>query len=192
MDMPPRGKYNAKCDNRSGRRKTKQRNGTAGQITGGIAGAVRRHGRAGLSRRPVVSRAVRGTHLRSVARNQSPCCVSGKAGGENNRDLPTVRQRYQSADGSVRYLTCAERGEKTLNTEHHERTRRKKELKRPASVEAVFMPSEARQTICISTQAGCAVDCHFCMTAQLGLIRNLTAGEILAQVLLPLEEHRNH
>jgi 23S rRNA (adenine2503-C2)-methyltransferase len=34
------------------------------------------------------------------------------------------------------------------------------------------------------------VDCHFCLTAQLGLIRNLTAGEILAQVLLPLEEHK--
>jgi 23S rRNA (adenine2503-C2)-methyltransferase len=60
----------------------------------------------------------------------------------------------------------------------------------PVSVEAVFMPSEERQTICISTQAGCAVDCHFCLTAQLGLIRNLTAGEILAQVLLPLEEHK--
>jgi len=52
------------------------------------------------------------------------------------------------------------------------------------------MPSENRQTICISTQAGCAVDCQFCMTAQLGLIRNLTAGEILAQVLLPLTEHQ--
>src|SRR5712664_2112508 len=54
------------------------------------------------------------------------------------------------------------------------------------------MPSTGRQTICISTQAGCAVDCHFCLTAQLGLIRNLTAREILAQVLLPLEEaHRS-
>src|SRR5438105_15200339 len=58
------------------------------------------------------------------------------------------------------------------------------------SVEAVFMPSEGRQTICVSTQAGCAVDCHFCLTAQLGLIRNLTSGEILAQVLVPLEEHK--
>jgi 23S rRNA (adenine2503-C2)-methyltransferase len=57
-----------------------------------------------------------------------------------------------------------------------------------AAVEAVFMPSEGRQTICISTQAGCAVDCQFCLTAQLGLIRNLTPGEILAQVLLPLVE----
>jgi 23S rRNA (adenine2503-C2)-methyltransferase len=52
------------------------------------------------------------------------------------------------------------------------------------------MPSDGRQTICISTQAGCAVDCHFCLTAQLGLVRNLTAGEILAQVLIAVEEHR--
>ena len=52
------------------------------------------------------------------------------------------------------------------------------------------MPEENRQTICISTQAGCAVDCHFCLTAQLGLIRNLTAEEILGQVFVALEENR--
>jgi 23S rRNA (adenine2503-C2)-methyltransferase len=52
------------------------------------------------------------------------------------------------------------------------------------------MPSEGRQTICISTQAGCAVDCHFCLTAQLGLIRNLTAGEIVGQVLVALAESK--
>src|SRR5229473_633881 len=93
--------------------------------------------------------------------------------------LPEVKQRFTSADGSVRYLFTLTAGEEKTNT-------------KPASVEAVFMPSEGRQTICISTQAGCAVDCHFCLTAQLGLIRNLTAGEILAQVLLPLEEaHRS-
>jgi 23S rRNA (adenine2503-C2)-methyltransferase len=61
---------------------------------------------------------------------------------------------------------------------------------RAARVEAVFMPSQGRQTICISTQAGCAVDCHFCLTAQLGLIRNLSAGEIAGQVLVLLEDHR--
>ena len=91
--------------------------------------------------------------------------------------LPEVKQRFASTDGSVRYLFGLSSGEEKLG--------------RTASVEAVFMPSEGRQTICISTQAGCAVDCHFCLTAQLGLVRNLTAGEILAQVLLPLEEaHR--
>ena len=91
--------------------------------------------------------------------------------------LPTVRQRYASKDGSVRYLFG-------LNADGEGKARG------AASVEAVFMPSEGRQTICVSTQAGCAVDCQFCLTAQLGLIRNLSAGEILAQVLLPLEEHK--
>jgi 23S rRNA (adenine2503-C2)-methyltransferase len=91
-----------------------------------------------------------------------------------------VKQRYHSQDGSVRYLFGLEGG-----SSEESRPRR------PASVEAVFMPSENRQTICISTQAGCAVDCRFCMTAQLGLIRNLTPGEILAQVLLPLTEHKD-
>ena len=88
-----------------------------------------------------------------------------------------IRQRYESIDGSVRYLFALPPGEDRATS-------------RPASVEAVFMPSEGRQTICISTQAGCAVDCQFCLTAQLGLIRNLTPGEILAQVLVPLEENK--
>jgi 23S rRNA (adenine2503-C2)-methyltransferase len=111
-----------------------------------------------------------------------PAAFRHRLAKETTLTLPTVKQRYQSADGSVRYLLGL--GE--------ERTfaAKKKKMGRPASVEAVFMPSETRQTICISTQAGCAVDCRFCMTAQLGLIRNLTPGEILVQVLLPLEEHR--
>ncbi|HEY6389458.1 MAG TPA: 23S rRNA (adenine(2503)-C(2))-methyltransferase RlmN [Candidatus Acidoferrum sp.] len=107
--------------------------------------------------------------------------------------LPVVKQRFTSTDGSVRYLFGLSGKEKegiyTEGTEDTESAEKRK-LLRPASVEAVFMPSEGRQTICVSTQAGCAVDCQFCMTAQLGLIRNLTAGEILAQALLPLEEHK--
>jgi 23S rRNA (adenine2503-C2)-methyltransferase len=66
-----------------------------------------------------------------------------------------------------------------------------KDKARAASVEAVFMPSEGRQTICASTQAGCAVNCQFCLTAQLGLIRNLSPGEILAQILIALEENKD-
>ena len=94
--------------------------------------------------------------------------------------LPEIARRYQAADGSVRYLlalpenTAAGKGRPLSN----------------ARVEAVFMPSDGRQTICISTQAGCAVDCHFCLTAQLGLIRNLTAGEIIGEVLVALEDQR--
>ncbi|MFN0060890.1 MAG: 23S rRNA (adenine(2503)-C(2))-methyltransferase RlmN [Myxococcaceae bacterium] len=49
-------------------------------------------------------------------------------------------------------------------------------------IESVYMPSEDRKTLCVSTQVGCAMGCKFCMTATLGLIRNLTAAEIVAQV----------
>jgi len=93
--------------------------------------------------------------------------------------LPQIKRRYVSADGSVRYLFGLQPGETSAGNA---------KSRKPAAVEAVFMPSEGRQTICISTQAGCAVDCQFCLTAQLGLIRNLTAGEITGQVLVPLEE----
>jgi len=105
-----------------------------------------------------------------------PAALRERLAREARVTLPEVKQRFASADGSVRYLYALAASEEKMT--------------KPASVEAVFMPSEGRQTICISTQAGCAVDCHFCLTAQLGLIRNLTAGEILAQVLLPLEEHK--
>lgn len=92
--------------------------------------------------------------------------------------LPAITKRFHSGDGSIRYLFA-------LPTDGA------KETRRPASVEAVFMPSEGRQTLCISTQAGCAVNCQFCLTAQLGLIRNLSAGEILSQVLMVLEENKD-
>ena len=105
-----------------------------------------------------------------------PAALRERLAKEARVTLPKVKQRFSSADGSVRYLFALPPGED--------------KLARPVSVEAVFMQSEGRQTICVSTQAGCAVDCHFCLTAQLGLIRNLTAGEILAQVLVPLEEHK--
>jgi 23S rRNA (adenine2503-C2)-methyltransferase len=117
--------------------------------------------------------------------------------------LPVVKQRFASIDGSVRYLFELGGAEKerintptgsgqapgTESAEGAEKSEKKRPL-RAASVEAVFMPSEGRQTICISTQAGCAVDCQFCLTAQLGLIRNLTAAEIVGQVLVALEEDR--
>jgi len=126
-----------------------------------------------------------------------PAALRERLSREARVTLPEVKQRFASTDGSVRYLfglgVAGERAEfNTADMEGAEKSGGEKTSRwpKPASVEAVFMPSEGRQTICISTQAGCAVDCHFCLTAQLGLIRNLTAGEILAQVMLPLEEHK--
>src|SRR3984885_9927583 len=106
-----------------------------------------------------------------------PAAFRERLANESRITLPVIRQRYNSTDGSVRYLFALPSGEDRATS-------------RAASVEAVFMPSEGRQTICISTQAGCAVDCQFCLTAQLGLIRNLTAAEVAGQVLVLLEEHR--
>jgi 23S rRNA (adenine2503-C2)-methyltransferase len=110
-----------------------------------------------------------------------PVALRERLAREASIALPQIVRRYRSGDGTVRYVlalpaTTGASGEV--------------QAARPATVEAVFMPEENRQTICISTQAGCAVDCHFCLTATLGLIRNLTAGEIIGQVLIALEENR--
>jgi 23S rRNA (adenine2503-C2)-methyltransferase len=107
-------------------------------------------------------------------------------------EFPKVEKQFISSDGTIRYLLGFRDGE---------------------SVETVWMPegdggesgdgTEAgedaepagwqggkfhRATICVSSQVGCAVDCHFCMTALLGLKRNLSAGEIVGQVLAVLNE----
>jgi 23S rRNA (adenine2503-C2)-methyltransferase len=112
-----------------------------------------------------------------AAMTNLPAALRERLALEAHITLPRILRRFQSVDGSIRYLFSigGPAGEGAA---------------KPAQIEAVFMPRDGRQTICISTQAGCAVDCHFCLTAQLGLIRNLTAGEIVGQVLVALQENR--
>jgi len=76
--------------------------------------------------------------------------------------LPALDRRYESADGTRRYLLRLSDGR---------------------TVETVLMPEGDRDTVCISSQVGCPVDCKFCMTALMGLERSLTPGEIVGQVL---------
>jgi len=76
--------------------------------------------------------------------------------------MPEISRRFESVDGTRRYLLRLADGR---------------------TVETVLMPEGERDTMCISSQAGCPVDCKFCMTALLGLERSLTAGEIVGQVL---------
>lgn len=52
-----------------------------------------------------------------------------------------------------------------------------------ATIESVLIPEEDRQTLCVSSQVGCAMNCSFCATGKSGFMRNLSAGEIVAQVL---------
>src|SRR5688572_23396085 len=79
----------------------------------------------------------------------------------------TVESRYLSADGTRRYLMKTNDG---------------------FPVETVFIPEEHRDTICFSSQSGCPLQCTFCLTAQLGLLRSLTAGEIVEQVVIALND----
>jgi 23S rRNA (adenine2503-C2)-methyltransferase len=95
--------------------------------------------------------------------------------------VPGIRRRHLSSDGTVRYVLELELGHGSASAKPA----------RPATIETVFMPDKSRQTICVSTQAGCAVDCHFCLTATLGLIRNLSPGEIVGQVLAALRDNRD-
>lgn len=102
--------------------------------------------------------------------------------------LPNVEKQFLSVDGTLRYLMSFPDGQ---------------------SVETVWMPggdggeagdgteagdsflekpSADRATICISSQVGCAVDCQFCLTALLGVKRNLSAGEIVGQVCAVLKD----
>jgi len=60
------------------------------------------------------------------------------------------------------------------------------------AVEAVFIPEESRGTLCISSQAGCAVGCRFCSTGHQGFSRNLTTGEIIAQLWFAEHFLRKH
>ena len=89
--------------------------------------------------------------------------------GRHAVGLPSVARVYDSVDGTRRYLLRLDDGR---------------------TVETVLMPEGERDTICISSQVGCPVDCKFCMTALLGLERSLTAGEIVGQVLLVARENR--
>jgi 23S rRNA (adenine2503-C2)-methyltransferase len=82
--------------------------------------------------------------------------------------LPVVAAEYRSKDGTRRYLL---------------------KLQDDRTIEAVLMPEEGRDTVCISSQVGCPVNCQFCLTAQMGLERNLTAGEIVGQVLFVMRAH---
>ena len=74
---------------------------------------------------------------------------------------PTVTARNESTDGTIKFLMRLGDGRE---------------------VESVFIPDTPAMTFCVSTQVGCAMRCGFCLTGRMGLLRNLTAGEIAAQV----------
>jgi len=81
---------------------------------------------------------------------------------------PRIIQSHPSSDGSTKHVF---------------------ELGDGKQVEGVFMPYEDRVTLCLSSQVGCAMGCTFCATGQMGIIRNLSAAEIVGQVVAMLNHH---
>ena len=81
--------------------------------------------------------------------------------------LPNVLRHERSADGTRKWLLDAGGGQ---------------------VIETVFIPERARGSLCVSSQVGCAVNCPFCATGQMGFNRNLSAAEIVAQVLVARRE----
>ncbi|MBC7469520.1 MAG: 23S rRNA (adenine(2503)-C(2))-methyltransferase RlmN [Ramlibacter sp.] len=90
--------------------------------------------------------------------------------GAHLQALPILTQ-HESKDGTIKWLFDVGRGD---------------------AVEAVFIPEDDRGTLCLSSQAGCAVGCRFCSTGHQGFSRNLTTGEIVAQLWFAEHFLRQH
>jgi 23S rRNA (adenine2503-C2)-methyltransferase len=107
--------------------------------------------------------------------------------------LPKIENKFVSSDGTVRYLLSFADGESVETVwmpegdggeagDGSEAGEEESEAEEKEQVESPEGRNWRRATICVSSQVGCAVDCQFCLTALLGLKRNLSAGEIVGQV----------
>ena len=122
--------------------------------------------------------------------------------------LPEVHKKFVSTDGTVRYLIRfsdgqsvetvwmpeGDDGEAGDGSEAGDEEGGSTGISSQSAIDTrqskMLFGSRKRATICVSSQAGCAVNCQFCMTALLGLQRNLTAGEIVGQILRVLSDHQ--
>jgi 23S rRNA (adenine2503-C2)-methyltransferase len=101
---------------------------------------------------------------------------------------PEVEKKFNSMDGTIRYLMRLSDGEmvETVWMPEGDGGETGDESEDDGRSTQVFN----RATICVSSQVGCAVNCHFCMTALLGVKRNLKPGEIVGQVLTVFRDRR--
>jgi 23S rRNA (adenine2503-C2)-methyltransferase len=103
-----------------------------------------------------------------------------------------IENKFVSVDGTVRYLIGFGDGHsvETVWMPEGDGGEAGDGSEAGEAAEAVTTRAFGRSTICISSQVGCAVDCHFCLTALLGVKRNLTAGEIVGQVCAVLKDQK--
>jgi len=124
----------------------------------------------------------------------------GLHGGGYSVGLPQIEKKFVSSDGTIRYLLSFSDGQSVETVWMPEGDGGEagdgsadgdaeiQDLKPGSAPSKLRKDGWQRATICVSSQVGCAVDCAFCMTALLGLQRNLTAGEIVGQVLAVLND----
>jgi len=101
---------------------------------------------------------------------------------------PVIEKQFSSSDGTIRYLIALDDGETVETVWMPEGDDGESGDGSEAGEDRRKLPERFRATICISSQVGCAVNCQFCLTAALGVRRNLTAGEILGQVCAVLRD----
>jgi 23S rRNA (adenine2503-C2)-methyltransferase len=103
---------------------------------------------------------------------------------------PRIEKRFVSQDGTVRYLIGFSDGQSVETVWMPEGDGGEAGEGSGDSEDGSAMRGWGRATICVSSQVGCAVDCQFCLTALLGVKRNLTAGEIVGQVCAVLKDQK--
>jgi 23S rRNA (adenine2503-C2)-methyltransferase len=96
-----------------------------------------------------------------TAMTDLPESVRSALAHESTISTPSIDSHHRSIDGTEKFLLRFADGKR---------------------VESVFIPDTPAMTFCISTQVGCAMGCSFCLTGRMGLVRNLSAGEIVGQV----------
>jgi 23S rRNA (adenine2503-C2)-methyltransferase len=105
--------------------------------------------------------------------------------------LPAIQKKFTSSDGTIRYLIAFADGQTVETVWMPEGDGGEAGDGTDADLPADFLTRPwHRATICVSSQIGCAVDCQFCLTALLGMKRNLSAGEIVGQVCAVLNDQR--
>ncbi len=177
--------------------------GLLGLDRGELAALVKRLGERGYRAKQLLE-AVYRQRVESLDQISTlPQSLRERLAGENmSVGMPRIQQRFVSQDGTVRYLMAfadgqsvetvwmpeGDGGEAGDGSEAGEIAEHFAENAEGSARRRGQGQNQGRSTICISSQVGCAVDCQFCLTAQLGVKRNLTAGEIVGQVCAVLKD----
>ena len=105
--------------------------------------------------------------------------------------LPEIKETFRSVDGTERYLIAGLDGQTVETVWMPNEDAEEERAEEPGDLRGTNA-AQRRATVCVSSQIGCAVNCQFCLTAQMGIVRNLAPGEIAGQVVAVLKRQGVH